>query len=518
MSKIRFVYRIGVLAFCIISIFVLTLFTGHLYNTNAINKQLIENNRFLVAKLFILRTEMINAFLQLPDNGDCDPELFSELVFDSHFIKDIGIIKNDTIICNALSGGKSRFNLGKSPAYGTNDFEKVWIHGKKYYWKKKNYFVHIDTSYLYNNIRQTDLVILFTKDNNKILDFHWYSDHINENEKRIVLNAFEKYFSLKITPPDLKHYIYQIDYTDLPKIGVISVHRHVWIEWFMLNLLPYLFLGLIEGLLIALLFMTIHLKITSPAYMLRKDIKEKKLTVVYQPLIDLKSNQIIGCEALLRWKNKSGNDISPDVFVPLAEKEGFSDEMTLFVCERVLKDLEPYLKSIGFYVSINFTANDLHNDRLSQYLLNTLKEKNIPLSNVVVELSERAILDPKKQIGLSQLIKAGGLLSIDDFGTGVSNISYLGILSPYSIKIDKQFVDWSDGTGPNANLLHELIKLGKSFNIKIIVEGVEKSEQADRVLQYDADIGQGYYWYKSMPIDDLIKLLKTIKNKGDSIY
>lgn len=508
MSKQRSFY-IKILFLFVLIVLVLsgTLYAGYLYNIRSIQNDLIDNNKFILSKMVILRDEMISVFAQLPEKGGCDPELFSSLVVGNHFIKDVGIIKGNKIVCNALSGTQTRFDLGV-PTYGMTEYGKVWVHGRKYIVNKNQYFIKIDNAYMFNDIKDTDLIVIYSKNGNKILDYYWYDSTIDTQVKNNVLNEVRSFLSNNKSRL-LNDYIIHNDDSELPNLGVISAHKHNWTEWFRLNVLLFAFLGFVEGLLVAYLIIRIYRSITSLSYMLKQDIKNKRLSLVYQPLMDLKSQKIIGCEALVRWRNRLGENVSPAYFIPIAEKNGLTQALTEFVCETALKDLHYYLKSTGFHLSINFTAGDLVNDKLSDFFLSELKTRDIPISNISIELTERSISDPTKQIGLSKLIQAGALLSIDDFGSGVSNIEYLGKLSPYSIKIDKQFTDWSDGTGPTAQLLQELITLGKSFKVKVVVEGVEKSEQAEKILRYGADIGQGYFWHKPMPIGDLLLLLES---------
>lgn len=508
MSRLKSFYmKLSLLSLLIVMVLSLTLYTGHLYNINTIKNNLIDSNAFILSKMIILRDEMIAVFAQLPENGECDTELFSSLVAEYHFIKDVGIIKNNKIICNALSGEKTRTDLS-IPTYGQTAFGKIWVQGRKYIVKKSPYFIKIDNAYMFNDIKNTDLIVIYSQKDKTILDYHWYDDEIYPETKDEVIKAIQALLKNGKKSPILDDFLLERNDSKLPNLGVISAFENDWTEWFKLNFLSCALLGFVEGLLVAFLCIKIHRAISSMHYMLKKDLEHKKLSLVYQPLVDLKTNKIIGCEALVRWKNRLGENVSPVVFIPIAEKYGLTRILTELVCEIALRDLHPYLKSGDFYLSINFTAADLVDNDLSAFFLNELKRYNVSLSNISIELTERSISDPTKQLGLSKLIQAGALLSIDDFGSGVSNIEYLGKLSPHSIKIDKQFTDWSDGTGPTAQLLGELIALGKSFKVKVVVEGVEHAEQAERIRRFGADIGQGYLWYKPMPIQDLLILLK----------
>ncbi len=109
-------------------------------------------------------------------------------------------------------------------------------------------------------------------------------------------------------------------------------------------------------------------------------------------------------------------------------------------------------------------------------------------------------------MGIEALKNAQFKVSLDDFGTGASNVKYLADLKPEIIKIDKAFVTWSDFDGPTSTLLASMIDIVAKFNAKIVVEGVETPAQAQRCLQLGANIGQGYFWYRPLPISEIKKL------------
>ena len=107
---------------------------------------------------------------------------------------------------------------------------------------------------------------------------------------------------------------------------------------------------------------------------------------------------------------------------------------------------------------------------------------------------------------IKTLRAAGHRLSIDDFGSGASNIRYLQDLTPDIVKIDKAFVDWSSNEGPVSTLLHQLITIGKTLHAKVVVEGVETKSQADKIMACGAHYGQGYYWYPPLSVAEILQL------------
>lgn len=240
---------------------------------------------------------------------------------------------------------------------------------------------------------------------------------------------------------------------------------------------------------------------------LTEAIRNQKVKMVYQPLVNIHdANQIVGFEALVRLQTEHGNHVAAETIVSLSEKFNLITELTRCV---ISQGLAGYLQLLprfpNAYIAINLSASDI-DDEMIQFLWKTMQILNIAPTQVMIELTERVAMNQQASLHIKTLRKAGHRLSIDDFGSGSSNVRYLQELTPDIVKIDKAFVEWSANEGPVSTLLTQLITIGKTLHAKVVVEGVETKSQADKIIACGAHYGQGYYWYPPLSISEILKL------------
>jgi sensor c-di-GMP phosphodiesterase-like protein len=240
---------------------------------------------------------------------------------------------------------------------------------------------------------------------------------------------------------------------------------------------------------------------------LARAIKNKRISMVYQPVVDIHdTNEIIGFEALVRLKSIHGEDITAERIVDLSEQYQLITELTQCVISLCLSDYPQLLVRFPLaYLAINLSVTDI-DEPMIQYLWQEMQSSNIAHSQIMIELTERVALNQQASKHIQTLRAAGHRLSIDDFGSGASNIRYLQDLTPDIVKIDKAFVDWSANEGPVSTLLNQLITIGKTLNAKVVVEGVETKTQADKIMACGAHYGQGYYWYPPLTVTEILAL------------
>lgn len=242
---------------------------------------------------------------------------------------------------------------------------------------------------------------------------------------------------------------------------------------------------------------------------LRKSIDERELSLVYQPIVDAKSGQLTSIEALLRWHNPNLGYIPPSIFIPIAEEIHFINQIERFVIEQTMKDIHCLKEKemAHIYVSINLSAIDLDSDEFMDYLENQFKLNEISLGSIQLEITEGVLIDRYESVvaRLNKLRKAGIHIALDDFGTGYSSLKYIKRLPIDCLKIDRSFVKdypvYDDG-----GIAKIIINLAKTFDLKVIAEGVETKEQAEFLLDNDCPYQQGYLYGKGVPLDQLIKM------------
>jgi sensor c-di-GMP phosphodiesterase-like protein len=245
---------------------------------------------------------------------------------------------------------------------------------------------------------------------------------------------------------------------------------------------------------------------------LLRALKLNLITVVYQPIVDLKTGEILGAEALARWTDEDGKYVRPDVFVAAAEELGFIGKLTRVVLKLIVTELGEFLRAHpAFRVNINIAAADLADPHFLPMLERLLEHHGIPPGSIGLELTERSTADHKLAItAIHKLRERGHAFYIDDFGTGYSSLSYLNQLAVDAIKIDRAFVD-AIGTGSlTAAIVPQILEMARRLHIKVVVEGVERAEQSTYFADLDQEIlAQGWHFGEAIPARELLTLLES---------
>jgi sensor c-di-GMP phosphodiesterase-like protein len=239
---------------------------------------------------------------------------------------------------------------------------------------------------------------------------------------------------------------------------------------------------------------------------LRAALKRCEFELHYQPIVDLQTRCIVGIEALLRWPNRDGPLLRPDLFIPVAEECGLIEQFTRYVLERVANDA-PRLLAIcpDTYVSINLSSTDLHSEAIVASLQTLLQTPGIQPRNVLVEATEHSFLDPERALQVVARIRELGIrVAIDDFGTGYSSLSQLTRLPTDYLKIDKVFVDAIGTDSATSQVALHIIRIAESLGLKIIGEGVETEVQARFLGEHGVQFAQGWLFHEAMPIEQLL--------------
>ncbi len=241
--------------------------------------------------------------------------------------------------------------------------------------------------------------------------------------------------------------------------------------------------------------------------------KDKGITLYYQPLFD-QHNVMIGCEALVRWKDDS-RYISPDIFIPIAEKTGLIIDLGYYLLEEAFNTLIEWHKE-GIHIehfSINISVKQLLVDTFADHvemLCNQYLKENIR-KKVYFEVTESVLaVDVSKIIGTMNKIKSLGIqFSMDDFGTGYSSLSHLKEIPIDQIKIDKSFVSHLSQKDLDNTMVPAILSIAKLFDLSVVAEGVETKEQFDFLVEQGCDIFQGYYFSKAISKKDFMSLYST---------
>ncbi len=229
--------------------------------------------------------------------------------------------------------------------------------------------------------------------------------------------------------------------------------------------------------------------------------------VYCQPLINAHTGACNGIELLLRWHTARQGWVSPDVFIPLAERHNLIAPLTRFVINEVVRYLPELPACPTFHIAINVASSHFHHREIIKDLQNLWWPAE-PKPQLIVELTERDALPEVDQSVVTQLHDIGVKLAIDDFGTGHSSLSYLKTLSPDVLKIDKVFTAAIGTDAINATVTDMVISLAQRLNISLVAEGVETAEQANYLRERNVDVLQGYFFARPMPLEDFSSWLE----------
>lgn len=239
-------------------------------------------------------------------------------------------------------------------------------------------------------------------------------------------------------------------------------------------------------------------------------IDNNELQLFYQPKIDLATNKIMGVEALIRWIKSDGTIVTPDAFVPVAERSRLIGRISEFVLNEGCRQNAMWQK-LGYpniVMSINFTSADFYQNDLKERVLDALIRNGLDARWLEVELTESlALSDIDYAVSqMNRLRELGVKLAMDDFGTGYSSLSYLQILPITLLKLDRSFITDIQHDNIAFEIVSAVISIAKSKKIKTIAEGIENPEQEKILRKAGCDYGQGYLYGKPMPAAELEKL------------
>ncbi|WP_342433159.1 EAL domain-containing protein [Neobacillus sp. FSL H8-0543] len=248
---------------------------------------------------------------------------------------------------------------------------------------------------------------------------------------------------------------------------------------------------------------------------LNKAIEQNELYLEYQPIVDVYQKEIIGLEALLRWKHPILGQISPGEFIPIAEETDLIITISNWVLSTACKQRRIWADQglPPFYISVNIAARHIQRGSFIQNIKDTLDRYKLPPRLLKIEITERtAMTDVEKTLTIIKKLQDFGIdIILDDFGIGYSSISYLVQYPFNTIKIDKSFIHGLGNKNQQA-VCRALVAMGRNLGMKVVAEGVETLEQYHYLCSLSCHNMQGYYFSKPTPVD---KVGEFFKNQGD---
>lgn len=239
-------------------------------------------------------------------------------------------------------------------------------------------------------------------------------------------------------------------------------------------------------------------------------IAEGQIWVAFQPKLNIASRRIIGSEALVRWAHPERGAIRPDEFIPFAEANGRLEELTALVLDQAVAGTAS-LRNLGIdlSVAVNISTDLLSTGRLVDQVRSTLSRWSLPARRLTLEVTESQVIDRMDLARrcLAELRDIGVRLSVDDYGTGQSTLTYLRDLAADELKIDQSFVRGLLSSRANETLVRSTIQLAHDMDMKVVAEGIEDEATLAQLQAWGCDIAQGYHIAKPMPLAEFVELV-----------
>ena len=249
---------------------------------------------------------------------------------------------------------------------------------------------------------------------------------------------------------------------------------------------------------------------------LRMALERSEFSVLYQPIIHLTTNQVIGFEALARWYHPEYGNISPVDFIPIAEETGLIVPIGEWVlresCRQICEWQQLFPDNSDLYVSVNLSCKQFIQFDLAERVASILNEMKMSAQNLRLEVTESHVMENSQraiQI-MNNLRELGVRLSIDDFGTGYSSLNYLQRLPVDFLKIDRSFVNVMNDSQANKEIVKAIIMLAQNLGMDVIAEGIENEEQAANLVKLNCNFGQGFLYSKPVNAEQAAKILAKL--------
>ncbi len=446
-----------------------------------------------------------------PFCSEADMEWMRELLFKSPYLKDVGRVRDGVFYCSAVAGKLSTpmpFIAEKVIRFPARE---VYFGAQLY--MAKGYKAEIVSEGI------SDVVVspsVFSEFNRPPLTYA--GAIVDPTEKKIqqmYTNAtqpmpLEYLLSEKLMRRSGVLYYPQCSKTQPDCVLVAMPMNEIWAPHY--STMAGAFAGgVVLGIVVSGGAMVMNRRRRSLGNQLRRALRKKALWVLYQPVVEVETGRMVGCEALVRWNDENGTPVRPDIFVGIAEEQGFVGEITRFVLERVVQEIGDVLKANPWFrVSVNLSAMDLTDETFLPMLERLLRMRGVAPSSIGLELTERSTADREHVVEVIRELRARGhVVYVDDFGTGYSSLAYLSELSVDVLKVDQAFTKTIGTDSVTAAIVPQILEMAKALRLKVVVEGVEEQGQADYLAERWSGIqAQGWLFGYPMPSGELRGLVK----------
>ncbi len=236
---------------------------------------------------------------------------------------------------------------------------------------------------------------------------------------------------------------------------------------------------------------------------------EAEFYPLFQPIVDLHTARSVAFECLARWTSPTLGEVSPGIFIPVAEHSGLITELTPILLRKALRIASTWPDHI--HLAFNVSPYDIGSLEKTRRIISIIQESGVAPHRIAIELTETALLQSfaETKANMAMIRSIGATISLDDFGTGHSSLSYIHSLPLDRIKVDRSFTKDVDTNPASANIVRSLITLCRNLKISCVIEGVETKEQLCVLEEMDGKLIQGFYFSRPMPADQVSSFLRA---------
>ncbi|MCH1931188.1 EAL domain-containing protein [Shewanella sp. A25] len=479
---------------------------GNSFFSYDFDKRLKESALHALNKVDKVSAEVVRTLHELneqPIRG-CDDKALTYLrkkLFLLKYVKDLGYLENDKLLCSTGLGTDVPPFIKTKPDYVGPETADVWINNSLVLFQNEVSAI-IARSGNYNAVLSRDFLTDIVP-----LDTDWEFIFKFESQEKHVEGTEGLYESVINQAAEVaQNHNVSICSDKIPYCVAISASRSYFYKQYHASHVGCIAFAILVFFICYLLFTSLLERYRSVESRVLRGLKNGAFYCLYQPVVELATKKVIGCEVLARFKDKDG-ELYPDLFIPLIVRLNKTWPFTKAIIHRCLTDLAKFKsREETFKVNLNFFPQDIDSGIIMEIVQSELLVNGQFQFVVEIIENEQLTSSKSKQI-LQDLVKAGFQIAIDDFGTGYSNLRQLKKYNCHILKIDRSFVNEMEDGSIRSTLIPHILDIAAQVNVSVVAEGIENTQQHQALCELGVPFGQGYMFGRPMSIEKLQVML-----------
>lgn len=452
-----------------------------------------------------LSEEVVTTLRKLNDKGieSCDDSMLHymrQVVFLSVSIKDIGFLEGDQLLCTTGLGQLTTVVLNPEPDFIGPNKAKVWVNMPIILTDLEVYAIVAQLGRFNAVVHRDFLDTLINADTS------WELNFINQKTGEALHLAGDEPDSKELQNWRKRDFFLEECNGDIPYCLTVSASTEAFHSYYHLVLLGWKIIALLVFVFFWLISSHFIRHYRSVKARVARGLHQGAFYCLYQPIVEIKTGKVVGCEALARYQDAKG-DLYPDEFIPIIASHDNTWKFTRAIIDKINQDLGNNTDlPDGFKVNINFFPQDIESGAILELLDNpSLRREGI---KYVVEVTESERLASQAAGNtLSRLSDEGFEIAIDDFGTGYSNLRQIQEYKCHILKIDRSFISDMEAGAIRATLIPHIVDIARKIDARVVAEGIENNMQNQELIGAGVIYGQGYMFGKPMPLNKLVSMM-----------